>query len=135
MDPIVKKLSSAWATHPIIGPMYGPAYWLGRTIIQKAIEDRGIPSVTISQYPRLSRLYHVSRIVYPVGFLPGHIVGPPNFAELQREVLRDALELLTTATNPLSILEKEYPQYPVQPIKKRFQFWDQPRYRKNKAAS
>ncbi len=104
-------------------------------IIQKAIEDRGIPSVTISQYPRLSRLYHVSRIVYPVGFLPGHIVGPPNFAELQREVLRDALELLTTATNPLSILEKEYPQYPVQPIKKRFQFWDQPRYRKNKAAS
>ena len=41
MDPIVKKLSSAWATHPIIGPMYGPAYWLGRTIIQKAIEDVG----------------------------------------------------------------------------------------------
>jgi len=41
MDPIVKKLSSAWATHPIIGPMYGPAYWLGRTTVQKAISDVG----------------------------------------------------------------------------------------------
>lgn len=41
MDPIVEKLSGVWATHPIIGPMYGPAYWLGRTIVQKAIDDVG----------------------------------------------------------------------------------------------
>jgi len=40
-DPIVNKLSDTWATHPIIGPMYGPAYWLGRTTINKAIDDVG----------------------------------------------------------------------------------------------
>ena len=104
-------------------------------IIQKAVEDRGIPSVTISQYPRLSRLYHVSRIVYPVGFIPGHIVGPPNNQELQRKVLFDAIQFLSVATGPLSVIEKEYPEYPIHSTKKRFQFWDQSRYWRNKAVS
>lgn len=104
-------------------------------IIQKSVEDRGIPTVTISQYPRLSRLYHVSRVVHPVGFLPGHIVGPPNNPELQRKVLLDAIQFLATVTNPLSLIEKEYPEYPAKTTKKKFQFWDQNRYMKNRAVS
>ncbi len=93
-------------------------------IVQKAVEDRGIPTVTISQYPRLSRFYNVSRIVHPVGFLPGHLVGPPDWPELQRQVLQDAIEFLVAAREPLSLLEKDYPDYPVQPPKRRFQLLD-----------
>lgn len=44
-DPIVKKLSGAWAQHPIIGPMYGPAYLMGRRIVQDAIARHGNLSV------------------------------------------------------------------------------------------
>ena len=71
-------------------------------IIQKTIEDRGIPTVAISQYPRLTYFYGVSRILYPVGFRPGHAVGLPGHPEMQRQVLRDALELLVNATEPLT---------------------------------
>jgi len=41
LDPIVKKLSGAWAQHPIIGPMYGPAYLHGREIVNAAIREHG----------------------------------------------------------------------------------------------
>lgn len=40
-EPIVKKLSGGWATDPIIGPMYGPAYWFGKKIVSEAIEKYG----------------------------------------------------------------------------------------------
>ncbi len=82
-------------------------------IVQKTVEDRGIPTVTVSQYPRLSYFYGVSRILYPVGFHPGHAVGLPNHPDMQRQVLYDALQLLVTATEPLTIEEKNYPDYPV----------------------
>ncbi len=45
-DPIVKKLSGAWAQHPIIGPMYGAAYHYGKSVVNKAIQDKGIEKVT-----------------------------------------------------------------------------------------
>lgn len=81
-------------------------------VIQRAIEDRGIPSVTISQYPKMSLYYEVPRILYPVGFRTGHAVGPPNYPELHKKVLQDAVELLASATEPLTLVEKEYPEYP-----------------------
>lgn len=81
-------------------------------IVQKAIEDRGIPTVMISQYPKLSQYYDVSRIFYPVGFRPGHAVGPPDNPKLQKKVLADALQVLVDATEPLTLIEKEYPEYP-----------------------
>jgi len=40
-DSVVKKMSGAWAQHPIIGPMYGQAYYLGRSTVRKAIKDVG----------------------------------------------------------------------------------------------
>lgn len=94
-------------------------------ILQRTIEDRGIPTVTISQYPRLCRLYNVSRILHPVGFRPGHIVGPPLNPVLQRRVLHDAVECLISAREPLTILEKTYPDYPRPIVKRRFQLWEQ----------
>jgi len=50
-DPIVEKLSGAWAQHPIIGPMYGPAYHHGREIVSQAIRDHGrIPVARIGYH-------------------------------------------------------------------------------------
>ena len=40
-SPIVQKLSGSWARHPIIGPMYGPAYLRGRETVNEAIETFG----------------------------------------------------------------------------------------------
>lgn len=40
-EPIVKKLSGLWAQHPIMGPMYGPAYLVGRQIVNAAIKNHG----------------------------------------------------------------------------------------------
>jgi|GEM_PF-195772 D-proline reductase (dithiol) PrdB len=82
-------------------------------VVQRAIEDRGIPAVGISQYPRLSLFYGVSRVLYPVGFRPGHAVGLPGHPEMHRTVLRDALELLVSATQPLTLVRKEYEGYPM----------------------
>lgn len=44
-DPLIKKLSGAWATHPIIGPMYGPAYPIGYEVVRWAIDTYGPDAV------------------------------------------------------------------------------------------
>ncbi|MFA4815147.1 MAG: hypothetical protein WC924_03815 [Candidatus Gracilibacteria bacterium] len=40
-EPIVQKLSGVWAQHPILGPMYGPAYHVGAEVVRQAIEAHG----------------------------------------------------------------------------------------------
>ena len=40
-DAKVKKLAGKWAGNQITGPMYGPAYYLGRVIVNDAILDIG----------------------------------------------------------------------------------------------
>jgi len=81
-------------------------------VVQRAIEDRGIPTVMISQYPKMTQYYDVSRIFYPVGFRPGHAVGPPNKPELHKQVLKDALQVLVEVSEPLTLIEKKYTEYP-----------------------
>lgn len=44
-DPIVKKLSGGWAKHPILGPMYGPAYATGYRAVRDAIDKHGAQKV------------------------------------------------------------------------------------------
>lgn len=40
-DPYVRKLSGAWAQHPIMGSMYGPAYQTGYHVVRAAIDRHG----------------------------------------------------------------------------------------------
>ncbi len=40
-DPIVRKLSGGWATNPIVGSMYGPAYHLGTEVVSRALQSVG----------------------------------------------------------------------------------------------
>ena len=51
------------------------------------------------------------RSLYPKGFKIGNSLGGPGMRELQQNVLRDALSLLSADTRPGKVVECEYPDY------------------------
>lgn len=67
--------------------------------MQRAIESRGIPTVTLSIFRGTSEQYRLPRVLL-TRFDRGQAVGPPGDAATQRDVLRRALRLLETATAP-----------------------------------
>jgi D-proline reductase (dithiol) PrdB len=72
---------------------------------------RGIPTVLITVSPEVSAQMRPPRALYPKGFKIGNSLGRPGMRELQRQVLRDALMLLTENTRPGDFLTKEYLEY------------------------
>ncbi|MDX6695123.1 MAG: hypothetical protein QOF02_2726 [Blastocatellia bacterium] len=72
---------------------------------------RGIPTVLITVSPEVSAQMRPPRALYPKGFKIGNSLGRPGMRELQREVLRDALRLLTENTRPGEITTREYTEY------------------------
>ena len=72
---------------------------------------RGLPTVLITVSPEASAQMGPPRALYPVGFQLGHVLGGPGQADLQRTVLRDALQRLITPAEPGTIDERIYPQY------------------------
>lgn len=72
---------------------------------------RGIPTVLITVSPEVSAQMRPPRSLYPKGFKIGNSLGRPNMRELQRQVLRDALQLLTENTRPGDVVTKEYLEY------------------------
>ena len=72
---------------------------------------KGIPTVLITVSPEVSAQMRPPRALYPKGFKIGNSLGKPNYRELQRKVLRDALHLLSEDTRPGAIITREYPEY------------------------
>jgi D-proline reductase (dithiol) PrdB len=72
---------------------------------------RGLPTVLITVSPEASAQMGPPRAIYPVGFQIGHVLGRPDQPDLQRAVLRDALERLITPGEPGIIVERSYPAY------------------------
>jgi D-proline reductase (dithiol) PrdB len=72
---------------------------------------RGTPTVLITVSPEVSAQMRPPRALYPKGFKIGNSLGKPNMPDLQRKVLRDALELLMQNTRPGKIETREYPEY------------------------
>jgi D-proline reductase (dithiol) PrdB len=72
---------------------------------------RGIPTVLITVSPEVSAQMRPPRALYPKGFKVGNSLGRPGMRELQRQVLRDALTLLTENTRPGDFKTLEYPEY------------------------
>jgi len=72
---------------------------------------RGIPTVLITVSPEVSAQMRPPRALYPSGFKIGNSLGKPGMRELQREVLRDALKLLTENTRPGQFVMRDYPAY------------------------
>jgi D-proline reductase (dithiol) PrdB len=84
-----------------------------RTVVavQREIEMRGIPTVLVTVSPEVSAQMRPPRALYPKGFKVGNSMGRPGMRELQREVLRDALKLLTEKTRPGEVVTIDYPEY------------------------
>lgn len=84
-----------------------------RTVVavQREIEMRGIPTVLITVSPEVSAQMRPPRALYPKGFKIGNSLGKPLMADLQRKVLRDALELLSKDIRPGKVIEIDYPEY------------------------
>lgn len=53
------------------------------------------------------------RALYPKDFQVGNSLGKPGMRELQKQVLKDALLLLSGPPAPGEVIEKVYPAYPV----------------------
>ena len=67
-------------------------------LIQRAIEARGVPTVSVTVARDVTEKIKVPRAI----FLPwpmGHHFGVPFHRDLQRRVVMEALDLLTTAPN------------------------------------
>ena len=72
---------------------------------------KGIPTVLITVSPEVSAQMRPPRAIYPNGFKVGNSLGKPGMRELQREILRDALTLLTENTRPGETITRDYPAY------------------------
>ena len=72
---------------------------------------RGVPTVLITVSPEVSAQMRPPRALYPQGFRIGNSTGRPGMRDLHRQVLRDALQLLTENTRPGHVVTREYPDY------------------------
>ncbi len=72
---------------------------------------KGIPTVLITVSPEVSAQMRPPRALYPKGFKIGNSMGGPGMRELQSQVLREALTLLSENTRPGQIITREYPAY------------------------
>ena len=73
-------------------------------LAQRVLEASGIPTVTLSWIPELTRAVGVPRLA-GIGYPSGRCLGRPHDADGQRAVLRATLELLETATGPDTYIE------------------------------
>ena len=79
--------------------------------VQREIEMRGIPTILITVSPEVSAQMRPPRALYPRGFKIGNSLGRPGMRALQRQVLTDALSLLSENTRPGEVVTREYADY------------------------
>lgn len=65
--------------------------------------------ITVS--PEVSAQMRPPRALYPKGFKIGNSLGRPGMRDLQRRVLRDALQMFTENTRPGETVVREYAEY------------------------
>ena len=84
-------------------------------LVQRVFEASGIPTVTLSWIPELTRAVGVPRLA-GISYPPGRCLGRPHDADGQRAVLRATLEVLASATEPDTYVELpfEWPESPAQ---------------------
>jgi len=84
-------------------------------LVQRVIEANGIPTVSLSMIPDLTRAVGVPRLA-GISYPMGRPLGRPHDADGQRAVLRSLLETLTTARGPDAYVELPFvwPESPAQ---------------------
>ena len=86
-------------------------------LVHRVLEASGIPTVTLSMIPDLTRAVGVPRLA-GISYPMGQPLGKPHDADGQRAVLRATLELLTTATGPDAYIELPF-KWPESPARVR----------------
>jgi hypothetical protein len=71
----------------------------------------GLPTVSITLNPEETGPQRPPRQIHPVNFKIGNAFGHANQPDLQREVLRAALEYLNVLVMPGTITDIEFPEY------------------------
>jgi len=84
-------------------------------LVQRVLEARGIPTVALSMIPELTRAVGVPRLA-GISYPMGRPLGQPHDADGQRAVLRQVLELLSSAPGPDTYVELPFvwPESPAQ---------------------
>ena len=73
-------------------------------LVQRVLEAKGIPTVSLSMIPELTRAVGVPRLA-GIGYPMGRPLGQPGDADGQRAVLRAVLDVLASVTAPDSYVE------------------------------
>ena len=73
-------------------------------LVQRAIEAAGIPTVSVTMLPEITRKVGVPRAVR-VGFPLGHPFGFPGQAFLQRRILSEMIRVAGAAQVPGTIVD------------------------------
>lgn len=76
-------------------------------IIQRVLEGAGLATISLTIEPDLMKLVGVPRAMI-VDFPPGCPVGEPTDRDKQRKVLQEALEYLTTMTQPGTVWKSPF---------------------------
>ncbi|MGH8063747.1 MAG: glycine/sarcosine/betaine reductase selenoprotein B family protein [Candidatus Entotheonellia bacterium] len=76
-------------------------------VIQRVLEGAGLATISLTIEPDIMKLVRVPRAMV-VDFPPGCPVGEPTDREKQRKVLKEALEYLTTMTQPGTIWKSPF---------------------------
>jgi hypothetical protein len=84
-------------------------------LVQRVLEASGIPTVTLSLIPDLTRAVGVPRLA-GISYPFGRPLGRPHDADGQRAVLRAMLEVLPSASGPDTYVELPctWPESPAQ---------------------
>ena len=82
-------------------------------LVQRVLEESGIPTVTLSWIPELTRAVGVPRLA-GLSYPPSQPLGRPHDATGQRTVLKATLEVLEQASGPDTYvaLPFEWPESP-----------------------
>jgi hypothetical protein len=76
--------------------------------VQRMIEMVGIPTTLITVEAEESRQARPPRAISPMGFGVGHSLGRPNDPALQKQIIQDALALLTAPPALGEVLLRTY---------------------------
>jgi D-proline reductase (dithiol) PrdB len=76
-------------------------------LIQRILEGAGLATISVTSEPTLTKLVQVPRAMV-VDFPPGCPVGEPTDRDKQLKVLKEALEYLTTMTQPGTVWKSPF---------------------------
>jgi D-proline reductase (dithiol) PrdB len=103
---MASKLVSAGVDAVILTPG-SPICHHSLAVIQRVLEAAGLATISLTLEPELMKLVKVPRAMV-VDFPPGCPVGEPTDREKQRKVLQEAIEYLSTMTQPGTIWKSPF---------------------------